>query len=132
MLGQIGKQIIGNTRCGRIAHQVIALIGFFHQLAAQTIDRLALLVHDVVVFKQVFARLEVSTFDRLLRRLNALRNHLRLDGHALFHSQTLHQGLDLVAGEDAHQVVFERKEEAGRARIALAAGATAQLVVDAA
>src|SRR5690606_26963881 len=34
--------------------------------------------------------------------------------------------------EDAHQVVFERQVEAARARVALAAGAAAQLVVDAA
>ncbi len=40
--------------------------------------------------------------------------------------------LDLVAGEDAHQIVFERKEEARRARIALASGASAKLIVDAA
>ncbi len=34
-------------------------------------------------------------------------------------------------GEDAHQVIFERKIEAGRSGIALAAGAAAKLVVDA-
>ena len=34
--------------------------------------------------------------------------------------------------EDAHQVVFERQVEARRAGVALAAGAAAQLVVDAA
>ena len=39
---------------------------------------------------------------------------------------------DAIGAEDAHQVVFERQEEARRARIALAAGAAAQLVVDAA
>ena len=37
-----------------------------------------------------------------------------------------------VGGEDAHQVVFERQVEARGARVALAAGAAAQLVVDAA
>ena len=40
--------------------------------------------------------------------------------------------LHAVAGEDAHQVVFERQVEAARARVALAAGAAAELVVDAA
>ena len=39
---------------------------------------------------------------------------------------------DAVAGEDAHQRVFERQVEARAARVALAAGAAAQLVVDAA
>ena len=37
-----------------------------------------------------------------------------------------------LAGEDAHQVVFERQVEAAGARIALPAGAAAKLVVDAA
>ena len=40
--------------------------------------------------------------------------------------------VELVGAEDAHQVVFQRQEELGAARIALAAGAAAQLVVDAA
>ena len=39
---------------------------------------------------------------------------------------------DAVGPEDAHQVVFERQIEARRAGVALAAGAAAQLVVDAA
>ena len=37
----------------------------------------------------------------------------------------------LVAGEDAHQVVFERKDETRRAGIALTARTTTQLIVDA-
>src|SRR6185437_5107296 len=37
-----------------------------------------------------------------------------------------------MRSEDAHQIVFEREVEARRAGIALAAGAAAQLVVDAA
>ena len=49
----------------------------------------------------------------------------------LFHPEALHQGFHLVAGEDAHQIVFERKDETRRAGIALAAGATTQLIVDA-
>ena len=40
--------------------------------------------------------------------------------------------VELVGAEDAHQVVFERKEELRVAGIALAAGTAAQLVVDAA
>ena len=45
--------------------------------------------------------------------------------------ELLHQAGDPVRAEDAHQVVFEREVEAGRARVALTAGAAAQLVVDA-
>ena len=58
-------------------------------------------------------------------------DHAVLDRHAFFHAQPLHQAGDAVRPEDAHQVVFERQVEARRARVALAAGAAAQLVVDA-
>jgi hypothetical protein len=62
-------------------------------------------------------------FDGLLRALDALGDHLRLDGHAFFHAQPLQQRAHPLLGEDAHQVVFEREIEARLAGIALAAGA---------
>jgi hypothetical protein len=55
-----------------------------------------------------------------------------LDRLALLHAQALHQPAHPLGGEDAHQVVFQRQEETARARVALAPGAPAQLVVDAA
>ena len=42
----------------------------------------------------------------------------------------LHEPVDPLAGEAPHQVVVEREKEARRARVALAAGAAAELVVD--
>ena len=60
LASEIAKQIAGDTG---FAEQVLALIRLFHQLAAQTINRLALLVHHVVVFQQVFARFKVAAFD---------------------------------------------------------------------
>ena len=71
-------------------------------------------------------------FDLLLRALDGAGHHAVLDRHALFHPEPLHQAGDAVRPEDAHQVVFERQVEARRAGVALAAGAAAQLVVDAA
>ena len=55
-----------------------------------------------------------------------------LDRLAVGHLEAVHDGLDAIAGEDAHQRVFEREVEARGARVALAARAAAQLVVDAA
>ena len=101
------------------------------QLAAQRVDVLALLVHDVVVLEQVFAGGEVLRFDLLLRALDRLGHHAVLDRHAFFHAEPLHQAGDAARAEDAHQVVFERQIEPRRAGVALAAGAAAQLVVDA-
>ncbi len=57
---------------------------------------------------------------------------LRLDRHVLFHAQAQHQILHALAAEDAQQVVLQREEETRTAGIALAAGASAKLVVDAA
>ncbi len=49
-----------------------------------------------------------------------------------FSPSFVQHAVELVGAEDAHQVVFQRQEELGAARVALAAGAAAQLVVDAA
>ena len=100
-------------------------------LAAQRVDALTLLVHHVVVLEQVLADGEVLRLDLLLRPLDRAGHHPVLDRDAFFHAEPLHQAGDAVRPEDAHQVVFERQVEARRAGIALAAGAAAQLVVDA-
>ena len=104
----------------------------FQHLPSQRIDGLALLVHDVVVFEQALADVEVVALDLLLRVLDGAVDDGVLDGDVLFHPQALHQAGDALGPEDAHEIVFEREEEARAARIALAAGAAAQLVVDAA
>ena len=109
-----------------------ALVDAFKQLAAQAIDGFALLVHHVVVFEQMFARFEVLRFNALLRVFNRRVNHLRLDRHVFFHD-ALHHGVgNPLLGEDAHEVVFKRQIEARGAGIALAAGASTKLIVDAA
>src|ERR1700722_16360857 len=100
--------------------------------AANRVDRFALLVHHVVVFEQVFAGVEILRFDRLLRLFDAARNHFRFDGYAFGHAEAKHQRLDALAAEDAHEIVFERKEEARRTGVPLTTGATAKLIVDAA
>ncbi len=100
--------------------------------AAHAVHRLALLVHDVVVFEDVFAGGEILRLDRLLRGGDALGDHLALDGHILFHAQAQHQILHLGSAEDAHQIVLQGEIEARAAGIALASRASAKLVVDAA
>ena len=117
------------------AHHVqdaLLLVAALQQLAAHAVDGLALLVHHVVVFEQVFAGVEVLRFDGLLRGRDALGDQPRFDGHVLFHAEPQHQVLHALAAEDAQQVVLQREEEARAAGVALAAGAAAQLVVDAA
>ena len=101
------------------------------QLVALLVDHLALVVGDVVVLEQLLADVEVARLDLALRVLDRARDPRMLDRLALGHLQALHDRRDAVAGEDAQQRVFERQVEAARARVALAARAAAQLVVDA-
>ena len=81
------------------------------QALPERVDALALLVHDLVVFEQVLADVEVALLDLLLRALDPAADHLALDGLAFLHAQPGEHGGDPLAGELAHQVVFEREEE---------------------
>src|SRR6185312_2965148 len=112
-------------------HEVVAALVAIEDVAAQLVDRLALLVHHVVVLEKVLADLEVPPLDLGLGALDGLGDHAMLDGLALFHAELAHEALDAVGAEDAHQVVLEREVEARRAGVALAAGPAAKLVVDA-
>ena len=94
-------------------------------------DHLALIVHHVVVLEHVLAGIEVARLDLLLRLLEGLVDPGVGDGLAFLQPQLLQHAVHAVRAEDAHQVVFERQIELGAAGIALAAGAAAQLVVDA-
>ena len=93
-----------------------------HQVVAQFVDGLALIVCDVVVFEQVLADIEVVRFDLALRVLDRPRHQPVLDGLAFLHAQALQHRAHARRREDAHQRVFQRQVETGRARITLASG----------
>ena len=103
-----------------------------HQLDALLEDHLALVVHHVVVFQQVLADVEVARLDLLLRLLQRLVDPGMDDRLALLEAELLQHAVHALGAEDAHQVVLQRQEEFRAAGVALAAGAAAQLVVDAA
>src|SRR3989454_1525908 len=107
-------------------------IGALEDFAALAIDNLALLVHDVVVLDQVTAGVEVVPFHLGLGALDLSRDQPRLDRLVIGDPQHVHHALDAFAAEDAHQVVIERQEETRGAGVTLAAGAAAELIVDAA
>ena len=102
-----------------------------HQVDALVEDHLALVVLDVVEFQQVLADVEVAGFDLLLRLLQRLVDPGMDDGLALFQAEPRQHAVEPVGAEDPHQIVFQRQEEFRASGIALAAGAAAQLVVDA-
>ena len=102
-----------------------------HDVDAVLEDDLALVVHHVVVLEHVLAGVEVARLDLLLRLLQRLVDPGMGDGLAFLQAELLQHAVHAVRAEDAHQVVLERQVELGAARVALAAGAAAQLVVDA-
>ena len=114
------------------AHDLLAQILAVEHLGALAVDDLTLLVHDVVVFQHVFARLEVAALDGLLRLLDRVREHLVVKRHVLLDLERLHHAHDALRAEQAHNIVVETEEEAALAGVSLSAGAAAQLVVDAA
>src|SRR5205085_11144631 len=84
-----------------------------------------------VELEQILADVEVARLDLLLRLLQRLVDPRMDDRLVLLEPELLQHAVELVRPEDAHKVVFEGEEELRAARIALAAGAAAQLVVDA-
>ena len=94
------------------------------------VDHLALDVHHVVVLEDVLALDEVLLLDLLLGALDLIREDLRLHRLVVRELEPLHDVVDPVAREQAHEVVLAREVEAGLARVALAAGAAAELIVD--
>ena len=65
-----------------------------------------------------------------MRLLDGIGHHAVLDRLALLHTESLHEALDPVRRENAHEVVFQRQVEPGKTGVALPTRAAAQLVVD--
>ena len=80
----------------------------------------------------MFSGLEVLSLDGFLGGFYTARDQAGFDGHALFHPKTLQQARNPLLGEDAHQVIFKSEIETRGTGVALTAGASAQLIVDAA
>ena len=109
---------------------VLAQVLAVDDLEPAGVDHLALLVHDLVVLEDVLADLGVAALDGVLGPLDGLGHHLGLDGHVVGQGPA-HDPLHGAGGEQAHELVLERQEEPALARVALAARAAAELVVDA-
>src|SRR4029077_657045 len=100
-------------------------------LAPLLVDPPAVAVEDVVVLEDVLAHDKVLLLDLLLRALDLPGEDLRLHRLVVRDLERLHDPLDPVAGEETDDVVLAREVEARLARVALAAGTAAELVVDA-
>ncbi len=106
-------------------------IGGIENLVALLVDHLALVVSHIVVLQQLLAHVEVARLHLALGALDGARHNARLNRFTIGHFEPVHDGLDPVTGKNPHQRVIQTQVKARRARVALATGATAQLVVDA-
>ena len=70
-------------------------------LVALGVDRLALLVDDVVVLDDALADVEVVALDARLGVLDGLGDEARLDGHVALEAHALHEPRDAVAARSA-------------------------------
>ena len=137
VLGEVALHVLLGHALDDVGHLLARGVG--HVLAledpvAVLVDDLALLVHHVVVLEDALADQEVLLLDLGLGALDLLREHLGLDRLLLAllagRAEPVEDAVDPVAGEQPHQVVLGRQEEARLARVALAARAASELVVD--
>ena len=103
-----------------------------HDFGALVIDHLALIVHHVVILDDIFPLVVVARLDLFLRGFDRLRNPRVDDRLTLLQPVVHHPSQHVLLAEDAQQVVIEAEIKAAKARVALAARAAAQLIVDAA
>src|SRR5207237_6513108 len=94
------------------------------------VDDRALLVEDVVVLEDVLAHDEVLLLDLLLRVLDLAREDAGLHRLVVRHLEALHDPVDPVAREQAHEIVMAGEVEARLGGAALARRAGAARVVD--
>ena len=102
----------------------------FQDFVTQSVDFLSLIVCHVIVFKQLLTNIEVAGFDLTLSGFNGAGNNTCFNRFTFRQTQLVHQSLHLFAGEDSEQRIFHGQIEAGRTRVTLTAGTSAQLVVD--
>ena len=131
VLGRVVLERFVHLRGQRLRDERPRVERAFQDSAPVGVNDLALLVHHVVVLEDVLADLVVVVFDLALGALDGLADQARLDGLLVGEAHAVHDRGHTVAAEQAHHFVFQRNVEARRPRIALTAGAAAQLIVDA-
>ena len=118
-------EAVDDPRSHLVPHAVEHLgdIVVSHQVIALAIDDRALVVGDIVIFKQLLSYIEVAAFHLALGLFDRARDHAGFDRLAALHAEPAHEILHAFAGENPHQVVFHRQVETRMARVALATGA---------
>ena len=102
----------------------------FKDAAALGIDGPTLVIHHLVVFKNLLPNVVVIGFDFPLGPFERSGQHSRLDRHVLFHAEHLHQAGHPIAPKDPQQVIFQAQEKPSGTGVTLAACPPAQLVIN--
>ena len=95
------------------------------------VDHFSLAVHDVIVFEQVLADIEILSLDTLLGILDRLGNQPMFDRLSLLHTDPVHDRGDPFGAEYPEEIILEGKIEPRRPHISLPPRTAAELVVDA-
>ena len=80
----------------------------FHQLLTLLINNLTLVIHNIIIFQQIFTDIKVALFHLLLSLFQGLADPRVNQSLALRQTQTLQHGAHPLRAEDAHQVIFQR------------------------
>ena len=98
-------------------------------LAALVVNNLSLLIHNIVILKNIFTNFKVAAFYLLLRALYRLGKHSGSQSFFL-HSEFIHNALNSLSAEETHQIVLQRYEELRLTRVSLTTGTTSELIID--
>ena len=102
-----------------------------HESAALGINFPALIIHHVIIFQQILADVEVPRLHFFLRAFQGLVDPGVDNRLPFFQAKLLQHPAHSVRPEDAHQIIFQGKEEARSTGVPLPARTTAKLIVDA-
>ena len=83
----------------------------FHQLNAMLKNHLALIIHHIVIFEQIFPDVEIARLNLGLRPLQRLVDPGMNNRLALFKPQFLQHAIHARGAKNPHQIIFKRQIE---------------------
>ena len=111
-------------------HDVFAQICFCQDFFTLSVNNFTLLVHNVVIFQNVFTNVKVTTFNFLLRIFDGFGYEAMFDGFIIFHTKFIHNACNIITAKETHQIVFQGQEEFRGTGVTLTSATTTQLVID--
>src|SRR3989344_6600155 len=101
-------------------------------LPSSFINNLTLMIHHIVVLKCMLAGIKVETFYLRLRSFQSSPDETVLYRLIFRNTETSHHVFYFLRAENPHQIILERYEKLRLSRIALAARASAELIINSA